>query len=69
MERQAREDGVPEPFPVLMTRHLKAIRLGYFDSLTDHVEKLTGRPPRPLRDVLVEHKGQLTALVEQSASV
>jgi NAD(P)H dehydrogenase (quinone) len=56
---QAVEDGLPEPFPRLMTNHLKAVRLGYFDDLTDAAEQLTGRPPRALRDVLVEHRDQL----------
>jgi NAD(P)H dehydrogenase (quinone) len=56
---QAVKDGVPEPFPRLMTNHLKAVRLGYFDDLTDSAETLTGHPPRALREVLVEHRDQL----------
>lgn len=35
----------------------QAIREGYFDRMTDHVEKLTGRPPRSLREVMLQHCG------------
>ncbi len=57
--QQAVADGVPEPFPRLLSNHLKAVRLGYFDDLTDTVEQLTGRPPRSLPDVLREHRSEL----------
>lgn len=30
----------------------QAVREGFFDVLTDHVERLTGRPPRGLREVI-----------------
>jgi NAD(P)H dehydrogenase (quinone) len=50
-----RADGVPEPFPRLLTNHLKAIRLGYFDDLTTVVQDLTGRPAQPLSGVLEAH--------------
>ncbi|MCJ2181804.1 SDR family oxidoreductase [Novosphingobium sp. 1949] len=33
----------------------QAIREGYFEQATDHVAKLTGRPPRSLRDVMLQH--------------
>ncbi|MBT0670815.1 NAD(P)H-binding protein [Novosphingobium profundi] len=33
----------------------QSIREGYFDCVTDHVEKLTGKPPRSLRDVMLQH--------------
>lgn len=59
--RQAAEDGVPEPMPKYLSRHLKAIRLGYFDDLTTVVEDLTGRAPRPLREVLLEHRDEMLA--------
>ena len=36
----------------------QAVREGFFDVLTDHVERLTGRKPRSLRDVMLEHRGQ-----------
>jgi len=34
-----------------------AIREGFFARCTDHVERLTGRAPRPLHDVMVQHSG------------
>lgn len=34
----------------------RAIREGFFDVLTDHVERITGRKPKPLRDVLIAHR-------------
>ena len=34
----------------------QAVREGFFDTLTDHVERLTGRKPRALREVLMEHR-------------
>jgi NAD(P)H dehydrogenase (quinone) len=56
---QAAADGVPEPYPQLMTNHLHAVRLGHFDDLTDTVERVTGRAPRTLRAVLLEHRDEL----------
>lgn len=54
-----REDGLPEPFPDLLTAHLHAVRLGYFDDLTDVVTEVTGRPPEPLREILESHRDEL----------
>ncbi|KPH62553.1 NAD(P)H-binding protein [Novosphingobium sp. ST904] len=34
-----------------------AIREGFFARCTDHVERLSGRPPRSLRDVMLQHRG------------
>ena len=36
----------------------QAVREGFFDVLTDHVETITGRKPRALYDVMVEARGQ-----------
>ncbi len=36
----------------------QSIREGFFDVLTDHVERLTGRKPRPLREVMMAHRHQ-----------
>lgn len=36
----------------------RSIREGFFDVLTDHVERITGRRPRPLRDVMMSHRHQ-----------
>jgi NAD(P)H dehydrogenase (quinone) len=34
----------------------RSIREGFFDVLTDHVEHITGRKPRPLREILLSHR-------------
>ncbi len=34
----------------------RAIREGYFDKLTTHVRDITGRPPTPLRAVMLAHR-------------
>jgi NAD(P)H dehydrogenase (quinone) len=34
----------------------RSIREGFFDVLTDHVERITDRKPKPLRDVLLAHR-------------
>jgi NAD(P)H dehydrogenase (quinone) len=57
----AAEDGIPDPMPKFLSRHLKAVRLGYFDDCTGVVEELTGKAPRPLREILEEHRAELTA--------
>ncbi len=36
----------------------QSIREGFFDVLTDHVERITGRKPRPLRDIMMAHRNQ-----------
>jgi NAD(P)H dehydrogenase (quinone) len=36
-----------------------AIREGVLEVLSTHVEDLTGRPPRSLREVLVAHRSEL----------
>jgi NAD(P)H dehydrogenase (quinone) len=63
MRVQAAADGIPEPMPKFLARHLKAVRLDYFDDLTTVVADVTGRPPRPLRDVLADHRDALLAAV------
>ena len=59
MRRQGALDGIPEPMPLYLSRHLKAVKLRYFDDLTTTFEDLVGRSPRPLREVLVEHRDEL----------
>jgi len=34
-----------------------SIREGFFDEVTDHVERITGRPPRSLRSVFEQYRG------------
>jgi NAD(P)H dehydrogenase (quinone) len=39
----------------------RAIREGYFAVISDDVERLTGRKPRSLREVLIQHQGMWPA--------
>ena len=39
----------------------KAIREGFYDVAESDVQRLTGRAPRSLRDVLIAHRGELLA--------
>jgi NAD(P)H dehydrogenase (quinone) len=53
--RHSSDDPAKGPIPWSsddMVTFGQSIREGYFNVLTDHVEKITGRKPRPLRDVL-----------------
>jgi NAD(P)H dehydrogenase (quinone) len=53
--RHASDDPAKGPIPWSsddMVTFGKSIREGYFNVLTDHVKMITGRNPRPLRDVL-----------------
>ncbi len=34
----------------------RAIREGFLDVISNDVEKLTGKAPRPLRDVLIQYQ-------------
>jgi NAD(P)H dehydrogenase (quinone) len=56
-----RELGLPAPFDVYLPRHLKAIRLGYFDDQTTVVKDVTGREPERLRDILEAHRDEMLA--------
>lgn len=53
-------DVVPEgPIPWSsddMVTFGRSIREGYFDVLTDHVERIAGRKPRPLREIMMSHR-------------
>ncbi len=57
--RHASDDPTTAPIPWCSTDMVsfeRAIREGYFDVLTDHVQRLTGHPPRSLREVLLAYK-------------
>jgi NAD(P)H dehydrogenase (quinone) len=54
-----RQAGIPEPFDVYLPRHLKAVRLGYFDDLTDVVKSVTGKEPDRVPDVLAANRDAL----------
>jgi NAD(P)H dehydrogenase (quinone) len=51
--------GFPKPIAREIVQFGKAIREGYYDVAGSDVERLTGRAPRPLREVLVAHRGEL----------
>ncbi len=57
------EDGMensPIPWPgEEMVSFERAIREGYFNVLSDHVERLTGRAPKSLRQICMEHIDKL----------
>jgi NAD(P)H dehydrogenase (quinone) len=54
--------GTPIPNVVSVTAFGRAVRLGYFDVVDGTFERLTGRAPTPLRDVLVAHRADLLAV-------
>jgi len=57
--RHASDDPNAGPIPWSsedMVTFGRSIREGYFNVLSDSVEKLTGRKPRPLRDVLKQYQ-------------
>jgi NAD(P)H dehydrogenase (quinone) len=57
--RHASDDIIAGPIPWCsedMVTFGQSIREGYFDSLTDHVERITGRPPKTLREVMLAYK-------------
>jgi NAD(P)H dehydrogenase (quinone) len=45
-----------------ITAYGRAVRRGYFDVLDPAFERLTGRPPVTLRDVLVAQRADLLAV-------
>jgi NAD(P)H dehydrogenase (quinone) len=56
-------DGFPDPMHVFFTRHLKAVRLGYFNDLTPVIKDVTGREPHTVRATLEEHADELRAAI------
>lgn len=51
--------GIPTEFAAVLADLDVAIGQGAEDRVTDVVERVTGRPPRPMRDVLAEHTDRL----------
>jgi NAD(P)H dehydrogenase (quinone) len=51
--------GTPMPSARSITAFGRAVRRGYFDVLDPTFERLTGRPPVALRDVLIAHRADL----------
>jgi NAD(P)H dehydrogenase (quinone) len=54
--------GTPMSIAVAITAWGRAVRQGYFDLIDATFERLTGRPPRTLREVLVAHRADLLAV-------
>jgi NAD(P)H dehydrogenase (quinone) len=61
--------GMPKPIARQIADFGKAIREGYYDVTESAVERLTGQPPRSLREVLIAHRGELLAASELLATV
>jgi NAD(P)H dehydrogenase (quinone) len=51
--------GAPKPVARAIVNLGIATRENYFDVVDSAFEKLTGQPPRTLRDVLIAHRGEL----------
>jgi len=54
--------GTPWPAALDITAFGRAIRRGYFDVVDPAFERLTGRPPVAVRDVLIAHRADLLAV-------
>jgi NAD(P)H dehydrogenase (quinone) len=54
--------GTPMPFARDLTAFGRAVRRGYFDVVDPAFERLAGRPPVTLRDVLIAHRADLLAV-------
>jgi NAD(P)H dehydrogenase (quinone) len=51
--------GIPKPMARAIVAFGAAVREGCFDVVDPAFEELTGRPPRPFRDILIAHRGEL----------
>jgi NAD(P)H dehydrogenase (quinone) len=60
--------GAPKPVARSIVAFGKAIREGYYAVVDPAVARLTGEPPRSLRDVLVAHRGELLSAVAADAA-
>jgi NAD(P)H dehydrogenase (quinone) len=54
--------GTPVPSALAITAFGRAVRRGYFDVVDPAFERLTGRPPVALLDVLIAHRADLLAV-------
>jgi NAD(P)H dehydrogenase (quinone) len=54
--------GTPLPMVLSLVAFGRAVRLGYLDVIDPTFERLTGRPPNSLRDVLIAHRADLLAV-------
>jgi NAD(P)H dehydrogenase (quinone) len=60
--------GTPKPVARAIVQLGAATREGYFDVVDPAFHKLVGRPPRTLREILVEHRGELAAEIGPSVA-
>jgi NAD(P)H dehydrogenase (quinone) len=54
--------GTPMPIACAITAFGRAVRQGYFDVVDPAFERLTGRPPMTLRDVLIGQRADVLAV-------
>lgn len=54
--------GTPMPIALGITAFGRAVRQGYFDVIDPAFERLTGRPPMTLRDVLIAQRADLLSV-------
>jgi NAD(P)H dehydrogenase (quinone) len=54
--------GTPMPIAWGITQYGRAVRLGFFDAIDPAFERLTGRKPATLREVLVSQRADLLAV-------
>ncbi|GAA1820076.1 SDR family oxidoreductase [Actinomadura chokoriensis] len=59
-EAGLREAGVPDDVRGMIVSFGVALRAGWGEPLTDTVERLTGRPARPIVDLMERHRALLT---------
>lgn len=57
---QLAPSGLSDDYIELLVALFGAVRMGVADTVTDHVERLTGAAPRSVRDYAVDHKALLT---------
>jgi NAD(P)H dehydrogenase (quinone) len=60
--------GTPKPVARAIVQLGAATRDGYFDVVDPAFQALVGRPPRTLREILVEHRGELAAEIGPSVA-
>jgi NAD(P)H dehydrogenase (quinone) len=60
--------GTPKPVARQIVQLGVATREGYFDLVDPAFEMLVGRPPRTLREILVENRGELAAATASSVA-
>jgi NAD(P)H dehydrogenase (quinone) len=60
--------GTPKPVARAIVQLGAATRDGYFDLVDSTFHTLVGRPPRTLREILVDHRGELAGEVDASVA-